>query len=206
MKKRNKQKLVTLKSQAENQSVSDSQYLDPEVRPNDYKILDILDVKSEYTFRGIMRKLGMHQETLSRSLRRLLELGIIDKSNLGYRISDKMQNLPKNKKNQAYTPILMSYLPPSVTGEKIITKIAGSWFKGLRWIGTSDDDGQQTLQWIKEKGLFHINLKILPNHVIIETNANNEKDIVDALSGAYRIIQKITVLYDPAVQINDLTN
>lgn len=203
MKKKNKQKLV-LKSQVENPSASDPQYLDPEVRPNDYKILDILDVKSEYTFRGIMRKLGMHQETLSRSLQRLLELGIISKSKLGYRISDKMQNLAKNKKSQAHTPILMSYLPSGVTGEKIISKIAGSWFKGLRWVGVSQDNSQQTLQWVN--GLFYINLKILPNHIIVETNANNEKDKVDALSGAYRIVQKITGLYDPSVQINDLTN
>ena len=203
MKKKNKQKLV-LKSQVENPSASNPQYLDPEVRPNDYKILDVLDVKSEYTFRGIMRKLGMHQETLSRSLQRLLELGIISKSKLGYRISDKMQNLPKNKKSQAHTPILMSYLPSGVTGEKIISKIAGSWFKGLRWVGVSQDNGEQTLQWVN--GLFYINLKILPNHIIVETNANNEKDKVDALDGAYRIVQKITGLYDPSVQIKDLTN
>lgn len=203
MKKKNKQKLV-LKNQVENPSVSEPPYFDPEVRPNDYKILDILDARSEYTFKGIMRKLGMHQETLSRSLQRLLELGIVKKSKLGYRISDKMQNLSKNKESQTHTPILMSYLPSGVTGEKIIAKIAGSWFKGLRWVGVSQDNGQQTLQWVN--GLFYINLKVLPNHVIIETNANNEKDKVDALSGAYKIVQKITDLYDPLVQINDLTN
>jgi len=211
LKKKNKQKLVPLENQIdEKPSVVDphSQYFDPEVRPNDYKILDVLgETKSEYTFRGIMRKLGMHQETLSRSLRRLHELGLIHKSKLGYKISDKMQNLPKNKKKQVYTPILLSYLPAKITGEKIITEIGGRWFKNLRWMGISEDDGQQTLQWIKEDGLFQINLKILPNYIVIETNTNNEKDKDDAISEAYRIIQKIGVLCDEhPIEINNLTN
>jgi DNA-binding Lrp family transcriptional regulator len=194
MKKKKKQRLVTLASQ-------EHQELD-EVRPNDHLVLDAFNEKSEYTFRGIMRKIGMHQETLSRSLRRLVELGLIDKSDLGYRISPKTQNLPK-KKTHNFTPILMSYLPPSLGG-KMIDKIAGSWFGGLRWVGISNDEGQQTLQWLN--GLFYVNLKVLPNHIIIETNANNEKDKVDAMNAAFRIIQKITELYDPSVKIDDLTN
>lgn len=203
MRKKKKQRLVALEKQL-NENQGDNNHFDPEVRPNDYKVLDALNAKYEYTFRGIMRKIGMHQETLSRSLRRLLDLGLIDKSNLGYKISAKTQNLPKNKKSRAYTPILISYLPPSFAGGKIIDKIAGSWFGNLRWVGISNDDGQQTLQWIN--GLYYINLKVLSNHIIIETNANNEKDKVDAMNGAFRITQKITELYDPSIKITDLRN
>ena len=205
MKKKSKQNLVILENQSE--ANSHPQYFDSEVRPNDYRVLDVLgETKSEYSFSGIMRKLGMHQETLSRSLHRLHELGIIDKSKLGYKISNKMQNLPKNKKKQAYVPILLSYLPPRIVAQKIISEIAGKWFKNLRWVGMSEDDGQKTLQWIKQNGLFYINLKILPNYIVIETNANNDNDKADAISGAYRIIQKITNLYDCPSTTTNLTN
>ena len=55
-----------------------------DVRPNDSKVLDVLsENNSNYTFRGIMRKLGMHQESLSRSLQRLHDLDLIEKSQLG---------------------------------------------------------------------------------------------------------------------------
>jgi DNA-binding transcriptional ArsR family regulator len=204
MKKKSKQKLVILENQSEENS--NPQYFDSEVRPNDYRVLDVLgETKSEYSFSGIMRKLGMHQETLSRSLHRLHELGIVDKSELGYKISNKMQGLPKNTTKQAYLPILLSYLPPRIGAEKIISEIAGKWFKNMRWIGMSEDNGQKNLQWIKQNGLFYINLKVLPNYIVIETNANNDHDKADAISGAYRIVQKITNLTEVPLTTN-LTN
>lgn len=197
MGKKGRQKLVTIRNQfSQDAEYAHAGHSDPEIRPNDHRVLEALEGTKEYTFRGIMRKTGMHQETLSRSLRRLHDLGIVDRSVSGYKI--RTQTLGKRQKEQEYAPILLSYLPPNLTDERIIGSIAGTWFKGFRWIGASHDERQQVLQWAKEDGRFSINVKVLKNHIIVETNADNENDRGDATYGAYRIIQKITTAHAKA--------
>ena len=193
MGKKGRQKLVTIKNQFRDGLDARYEHLghfESEIRPNDYKVLESMEETKEYTFRGIMRKTGMHQETLSRSLRRLCASGMVDRSKLSYKI--KSQALGKNQKGQEYAPILLSYLPPSAGDEKTISGIVGTWFKGFRWIGMSRKGGEQVLQWAKEDGPFCINVKVLRNHIIVETNASSEKDKIDAVCGAHKIIQKIT--------------
>jgi uncharacterized membrane protein len=55
---------------------------------NDNKILALLnEAGSNYSFKGLMRKLNLHQQSLSRALHRLEEMDLIEKSPLGYRLS-----------------------------------------------------------------------------------------------------------------------
>src|SRR5918997_2209876 len=55
---------------------------------NDNKILALLNEDgSNYSFKGLMRKLSLHQQSLSRALRRLEEMELVEKSPLGYRLS-----------------------------------------------------------------------------------------------------------------------
>src|SRR5919109_4680000 len=55
---------------------------------NDNKILALLNEDgSDYSFKGLMRKLSLHQQSLSRALRRLEEMELVEKSPVGYRLS-----------------------------------------------------------------------------------------------------------------------
>ena len=169
-----------------------------DVRPNDSKVLDVLsENNSNYTFRGIMRKLGMHQESLSRSLQRLHELDLIEKSQLGYKLSEKGAFLAKEEPRLeiSHTPLLQTYVPSNVHASDIISSMAGRWFKNLRWIGMVEGQFDHVLRWISEFGSFELNLKVAPNYITIETNAENEKDKADAMISAYRIIQEVSKLY-----------
>ena len=169
-----------------------------DVRPNDSKVLDVLsENNSNYTFRGIMRKLGMHQESLSRSLQRLHELDLIEKSQLGYRLSEKGAFLAKEdpKLKISYTPLLQTYVPSNVHASDIISNMAGRWFKNLRWIGMVESQTDHVLQWLSEFGSFDLNLRVSPNYITIESSATNEKDKADAMISAYRIIQEVSKLY-----------
>jgi len=169
-----------------------------DVRPNDSKVLDMLsENNSNYTFRGIMRKLGMHQESLSRSLQRLHELDLIEKSQLGYKLSEKGAFLAKEdpKLKISYTPLLQTYVPSNVHASDIITSMAGRWFKNLRWIGMVESQTDHVLQWLSEFGSFDLNLRIAPNYITIESSATSEKDKADAMISAYRIIQEVSKLY-----------
>ena len=169
-----------------------------DVRPNDSKVLDVLsENNSNYTFRGIMRKLGMHQESLSRSLQRLHELDLIEKSQLGYRLSEKGAFLAKEdpKLKISYTSLLQTYVPSNVHASDIISNMAGRWFKNLRWIGMIESQTDHVLQWLSEFGSFDLNLRVSPNYITIESSATNEKDKADAMISAYRIIQEVSKLY-----------
>ena len=169
-----------------------------DVRPNDSKVLDVLsENNSNYTFRGIMRKLGMHQESLSRSLQRLHELDLIEKSQLGYKLSEKGAFLAKEdpKLKISYTPLLQTYVPSNVHAADIISNMAGRWFKNLRWIGMIESHTDHVLQWLSEFGTFDLNLRVSSNYITIESSAANEKDKADAMISAYRIIQEVSKLY-----------
>src|SRR5260370_38984159 len=98
-----------------------------ELRPNDSKVLDALsENNSIYTFSGIMRKIGMHQETLSRSLQRLSEQDLVQTSQNGDKLSKKGTILKKQtRSNTNFTPILRAYLPSDVDVAKLIDGIAG---------------------------------------------------------------------------------
>jgi len=169
-----------------------------DVRPNDSKVLDVLsENNSNYTFRGIMRKLGMHQESLSRSLQRLHDLDLIEKSQLGYKLSQKGAFLAKEdpKLKISYTPLLQTYVPSNVHASDIISSMAGRWFKNLRWVGVVQSQTDYTLQWYSEFGSFDLNLRVSPNYITMESSATTEKDKTDAMISAYRIIQEVSKLY-----------
>ena len=169
-----------------------------DVRPNDSKVLDVLsENNSNYTFRGIMRKLGMHQESLSRSLQRLHELDLIEKSQLGYKLSEKGAFLAKEdpKLKISYTPLLQTYVPSNVHPSDIISNMAGKWFKNLRWMGMVESQADHVLQWLSEFGTFDLNLRVSQNYITIESSATSEKDKADAMISAYRIIQEVSKLY-----------
>jgi hypothetical protein len=185
------------KNEIEHQDVS---YVDDtdSVRPNDQKVLELLsEDKSSYTFKGLMRKLGMHQESLSRSLHRLDELGLVIKSDLGYRLSSRGERFAKDSNNarSPYVPLLQTYIPPGVDSGKIVGNLAGRWFKNLYWLGMTEGISGQMLQWVSENDTFQVNLRIVGNYIIIETNAVDEKAKVEAMVSSYRIFEYLSKLY-----------
>ncbi len=177
----------------------DSIIIEPlDVRPNDTKVLEVLsEDRSNCSFRGLMRKLRMHQQTLSRSLHRLNELGLVEKSEKGYGLSEKGEQLAKVnsiKSTSAYIPLLQAHIPPNVDVSIAIANLAGRWFKNLLWLGMVQDGRAYTLQWISEDGSFQLNVRLVSNYMIIETNAI-EKNKTEAMTCVYRIFEYISKLF-----------
>jgi DNA-binding transcriptional ArsR family regulator len=172
---------------------------DADVRPNDEKVLETLgEDRSRYSFKGLMRKLGIHQESLSRSLHRLDELGLVEKTDLGYRLSGKGELLSRNKTAHAktsYTPLMQTYIPSNIDASSIVSGLMGKWFKNLRWLGMIEGDMGHMLQWVDEDNSFQVNLRIVGNYIIIETNADSDKDKVEAMVSAYKIFEHVSKLY-----------
>lgn len=163
---------------------------------NDNKVLAVLnEAGSNYSFKGLMRKLNLHQQSLSRALHRLEEMGVVIKSPVGYRLSDKAAitrtDLPAPK-GREYTQLLQTYIPVSVKAGEIARHLIGRWFKNLRWIGMIESGTGYTLQWTSDDGSFQINLRIISDYIVIETNALTEKEKVQSMVGSYAIYEHIT--------------
>jgi DNA-binding HxlR family transcriptional regulator len=165
---------------------------------NDNKILSVLnEVGSNYSFKGLMRKLSLHQQSLSRALHRLEEMGLVDKSTVGYRLSKTGESTVSKidtirPKGREYMQLLQTYIPFNVRAFEVVRQLVGRWFKNLRWLGMIESGTGYTLQWSSDDGSFQINLRLIADYVIIETNAATEKEKVEAMVGSYAIYEQIT--------------
>jgi DNA-binding HxlR family transcriptional regulator len=184
---------------------------------NDTKILSFLNQETgaNYSFKGLLRKLNLHQQSLSRALSRLEDLGLIEKSSLGYKLSKNGEsimtlstksNMEKRigaleegeqeeveKKKNGYVQLLQTYVPIDIKSDEIVHALIGKWFNNLRWIGMIESEtGEYMLQWINDNNTFQIILRVISKYLIIETNANSDKEKVEAMIGSYRIFEQIT--------------
>lgn len=165
---------------------------------NDSKILSVLNESgSNYSFKGLMRKLGLHQQSLSRALHRLEEMGIVEKSPAGYRLVKGSESMIssidlKRPKGREYMQLLQTYIPLNIRAFEIVRQLVGRWFKSLRWLGMIESGTGYTLQWSSEDGSFQINLRMISDYIVIETNASTEKEKVEAMVGSYAIYEQIT--------------
>ena len=172
-------------------------------RMNDNKILSLLnrDTGSNYySFRGLMRKLNLHQQSLARSLIRLVDLGLIEKSDTGYKLTkDGILVLSKgnaksshNTKNgKEFIQLLQTYIPVNVKSRDLIHALIGKWFNNLRWTGLIESELGCMLQWISDDGSFQVNLRIVCDYIVIETNAISYREKIEAMIGSYRIFEHI---------------
>jgi DNA-binding MarR family transcriptional regulator len=184
---------------------------------NDTKILSFLkqETGANYSFKGLLRKLNLHQQSLTRALSRLEDLGLIEKSSLGYKLSKNGESIMTlstksnsekrvealeegeeeevEKKKNGYVQLLQTYVPIDIKSDEIVHALIGKWFNNLRWIGMIESEtGEYMLQWINDNNTFQIILRIISKYLIIETNANSDKEKVEAMIGSYRIFEQIT--------------
>lgn len=165
---------------------------------NDSKVLSVLnETGSNYSFKGLMRKLNLHQQSLSRALHRLEEMGLVEKSSVGYKLSKSGESAISRSglhspKGREYMQLLQSYIPLNVRASEIVRQLVGRWFKNLRWMGMIESGTGYTLQWSSDDGSFQINLRMISDYIVIETNALTEKEKVEAMVGSYTIYEQIT--------------
>jgi DNA-binding transcriptional ArsR family regulator len=199
---------------------SSKSILTSELRSNDNRILSLLSRESgsNYSFRGLMRSLNLHQQSLTRALNRLEYLGLIEKSSSGYKLSKNTETtLPKHiisgipvGMGKQYSQLMQTYIPINIKTSDIVKHLIGKWFDKLRWAGLVGGEAGYTLQWISTdneenarttvlsneigNSCFQVNLRLMSDYIIIETNAVSDKEKVQAMTASYKILQLITKL------------
>lgn len=199
--------LVQILVEKENAEISSS-----DLGANDHKILLLLNDNNElnyyYTFRGMMRKTNLHQQSLSRSLQRLESLELIEKTMMGYKMRKecKTQLSKKHRTNFPaisiklpiesvdFTQLIQTYIPSGMMTSDMIAALTGKWFDTLRWLGLVEGDNEYVLQWISTDHKVQVNLRILSRCLIIETNATNEEDKMNSIISSHKILDYVIKL------------
>jgi DNA-binding HxlR family transcriptional regulator len=187
---------------------------------NDSKILLLMgqEIRSNYSFKGLIRKLNLHQQSLTRALIRLEDMKLVEKSSIGYKLTENGESLMRlllsskdrayklvsnnsilekkkeKEKRNGYIQLLQTYISVDVKPEEILYGLIGKWFNNLRWVGMIESEaGGYMLQWISDDHCgFQINLRLISDYLIIETNAASDKEKIEAMIGSYRIFEQIS--------------
>ena len=109
-------------------------------------------------------------------------------------------NLSKTRERNECIQLLQTYIPVNVKVNELITGLIGKWFNKLRWVGMIEGETGYMLQWINEddgyNNSFQVNLKIVCDYIVIETNAVSEKEKIEAMVGSSRMLQHIIRLFE----------
>lgn len=137
-------------------------------------VLSLLNAQpnGEVTFQGLKRKLGWHQEIVSRTLRRLERDGLLLKTSSGaYRLNHTSSSHTSSQGDmlrEDITPVTQLWLPKDLDIDMLASLLRNTWFGGWRWYGYRAERSEQVLTWISEDGYFWINLRILNGIAFVE--------------------------------------
>ena len=152
-----------------------------------------------FTFDGLKRLLGLHQEKLSRIIDRLEEEGILERVPEGYRITKRgnEQFARPLATSQSTVPIVQSLLPRDIDLQEIIGGLKGRWFGSLRWLGYVNSDEGVILKWIAEEEGFQLEAKFTENYLSIDAKIGEGREASRAVKAAHLLLGHISRSYSP---------
>ena len=155
-----------------------------------------------FTFDGLKRLLGLHQEKLSRIIDRLEEEGVLEKVPEGYRVTTKGNAIIPRPLNSARlpVPIVQSLLPRDIDIESIVSSLKGRWFGKLRWLGYSKNDDGVVLKWIAEEKGFQLDAKFTDNYLSIDARVGETGEASEAVKAAHLLLGHVSRSYNPPRQ------
>lgn len=138
-------------------------------------------------FQGLKRRLGLHQETLRRTLKSLGRMGFVDKREHGYGLTEKAQAVLQDYElplaRRSGIPVANLLLPTGATPDLLVENLAHRWFDGLRWFGVAQGPGEAVLMWEADGSDARVHLKIGLGSATAEVVACPDEDECLRLAG-----------------------
>ena len=158
---------------------------------------------AHFSFQGLRRRLGLHQETLTRTLKRLEEAHVIERSPEGYKLKGTGSNYSfAVQTNQPLAkPLIDAYLPSQVDVTVLFQKLRGRWFSNFRWLGYSHDGHQLSMSWISEDGRMHLQARISSGKITIGADSYTNQTESEQIAAAYQLFDHITKVAEEMVQV-----
>jgi DNA-binding transcriptional ArsR family regulator len=157
---------------------------------------------SYYSFQGLRRRLGLHQETLTRTLKRLEEAHAIERSPQGYKLRGNGASYSFNVRTSQPLPkpIIDAYLPAQVDVTVLFQKLRGRWFSNFRWLGYSRDGEQLSMSWISEDGQIQLQARIGSGKIIIAADSLDSSIESDHVAAAYQLFDHVSKIAEEIVE------
>ena len=152
-------------------------------------------------FQGLRRRLGLHQQALTRTLRRLERHGVVEHDSQGYALTGQGHaalrgRAPLAARRSEVLPLLQALLPPSVTAEDVADRLARRWFRDLRWYGRADGASGTTLSWLTvDRGLL-VRVRFQAGMAVLEVEVPPGERL-SAFPAAQAVLRAISDLYAP---------
>jgi DNA-binding MarR family transcriptional regulator len=153
-----------------------------------------------FSFQGLRRRLGLHQETLTRTLKRLEEARVIERSPEGYKLKGNSYAFTVQTNQALAKPIIDAYLPSQVDITVLFQRLRGRWFSNFRWLGYSHDGNQLSMSWISEDGRLQLQARIGGGKITIGADSYTNQSESEQIAAAYQLFDHITKVAEEMVQ------
>jgi len=191
-------------------SINDAvQFEDLDLDDRELEVLKLLssEENAHFSFQGLRRRLGLHQETLTRTLKRLEDVQAIERSPDGYKLRNSgssfsftvRTNQPPSK------PIVEAYLPTQVDVTVLFQRLRGRWFGNFRWLGYSHDGNLLSMSWISEDGRMQLQARITGGKIAIGADVYANYNETEQMAAAYQLFDHITKVAEEMVQTLNAT-
>ena len=162
---------------------------------------------AHYSFQGLRRRLGLHQETLARTLKRLEDAHAIERSPDGYSLKSSVPSYSFNvQTNQPVPkPIIDAYLPSEIDVTILFQKLRGRWFSNFRWLGYSRDGEQLAMTWISEDGQIELQARIMGGKITIAADSLVNTQDSGHVAAAYQLFDHVSKIAEEIVRRQNQT-
>src|SRR3979409_1050643 len=163
---------------------------------HDREVLEFLsrDPASRRPFQGLRRRLGIHPEQLSRALHRLADDNLVERTDLGYRVTPRALSVfsPGGLGSEEHgVTILQTYLPADLDLRALVQAVHGSWIGPLRWYGLSESADGVRLAWALEDDSIRLETLIRPGHLVLMAKVLSPDRLDDAARLGHQLFQHI---------------
>lgn len=167
-----------------------------ELREHDREVLEFLskDPAAQVAFQGIRRRMGIHPEQLSRALHRLAEDDLVQKTEVGYRVTSKALSIFSPKEWSSDRPgatVLQTYLPADVDVRALVASLRGSWIGPLRWYGLVESGEELRLSWALEDESIQLDVRIHAGQLTIMANVESHDRLDEATRLGHILFRQI---------------
>ena len=167
-----------------------------DLRDHDREVLEFLshDPDSHVAFQGLRRRLGIHPEQLSRALHRLADSELVERTDLGYRVTPRALSVMSPSafpSEEQGVIILQTYLPADLDLRALVQRVHGSWIGPLRCYGLSESADGLRLAWALEDDSIRLETLIRPGHLAVIAKALSPDRLDDAARLGHQLFQHI---------------
>jgi len=167
-----------------------------DLREHDREVLEFLSQEpaSQVAFQGLRRRLGIHPEQLSRALHRLAEGELVERTELGYRVTPRALGVLSPSSFRAEEPgvtILQTYLPADVDLRSLVQALRGTWIGPLRWYGLTESDDGMRLGWTLEDDTIRLETFMRPGQLIVVAHVASPERLDQATHLGHQLFQHV---------------